>query len=183
MFRSAHRLSLTFCLPLLATMPLWGQETAKSPSACKSQRVAMFLTAVAQEQMPPDRRERFELRLCIEHNSTEVWGFETGAAKPSLVFDTGEGWPDQIVQVHSVLAIECSSPSLSFVHVFTFHKGRPQKVAGAVTKGRMSTRIYEDKAWNEWLRVRVPQYARGANGEYLAKPDRVISVPIEYGKN
>ncbi len=160
--------AIEFCLLTGFTAAADKPDETKGPCP-KTELVAMFPTAGYESNNSPKVRQRFELRVCTDgmgFKAIQVWGIASWAAKPSLVFDTGESWPRQIVQLENVLMIESTSPSYSFVYVFAFQHGRPRKVAESVTRG---------SAW-----VQHDEYKVYVHVDQESKPDRVIAVPIDY---
>ncbi len=81
----------------------------------------------------PKSRQRFELHEC-EGNTVVVYAFDRGKQQPSLIFDTGDGYPLYMLQVQNVLVLQSPGGSADHIYVFAFQGGKPRLAWQTATK-------------------------------------------------
>ncbi len=82
---------------------------------------------------PLESRQRFEIRECWGH-LVIVTGYERNRVNPSLVFDTGDGYPRYLAHSFNVLVFQSMGGASDHVYVFAFRSGRPSVVLKTATK-------------------------------------------------
>jgi len=123
-------------------------------------------------KMPADLRgsdvadqQRFELRQCNGENIV-VTAYERAKAMPSLVFDTGDGYPRLLAHVENVLVFQSVGGASDHVYVFAFRAGKPSVALQTATKDLIQVRQSKD-----WVVVSVPPATYpGPDGRFPATP-------------
>ena len=133
------------------------------------------LPADLKDTEPPDYRLWFELRQC-SGGPVMVNGYERHQSKASLTFNTGYGYPVQLVHIVNVLVFESLGGSANHAFVFTFHEGKPSVVLNRSTAGGIVVKQGESSVT---LTVPVKTYPR-PNGKLPTVPDARYSYPVEY---
>jgi hypothetical protein len=82
---------------------------------------------------PMEGRRRFELRQCSD-DLVIVTAYETGKAEPSLIFDTGDGYPRYMAHIFNILIFQSMGGASDHVYVFIFHQGKPALALKTATK-------------------------------------------------
>jgi hypothetical protein len=82
---------------------------------------------------PMESRRRFELRQCSD-DLVIVTAYETGKAEPSLIFDTGDGYPRYMAHIFNILIFQSMGGASDHVYVFVFHQGKPALALKTATK-------------------------------------------------
>jgi hypothetical protein len=89
------------------------------------------------EQM--DQLQRFELRQC-NGNGIFVTAYQRAKATPSLVFNTGDGYPLMLAHIENVLILQSAGGSCDHVYVFAFKAGKPSVALQTATKDFIQVR-------------------------------------------
>ena len=92
---------------------------AQSESEWQSCPVIAKMPAENRNMEPLDQRQRFEVRQCQGERIT-VTAYERAKATPSLVFDTGDGYPRLLAHVENVLVFQSEGGASDPVYVFAF---------------------------------------------------------------
>jgi hypothetical protein len=90
-----------------------------------------------------NQRQRFELRQCKGENII-VTAYERAKATPSLVFDTGDGYPRLLAHVENVLVFQSVGGASGHVYVFAFTAGKPSVALRTATKDLIQVRQSKD---------------------------------------
>ncbi len=114
---------------------------------------------------PLGERQRFELRHCGDDKIIVV-GYERRKATPSLVFDTGDGYPRFLAQAENVLVFQSVGGASDHVYVFTFHAGKPSLALRTATKDVIQVRQSNTELF---LAVPLPTYS-GPDGKFPPRP-------------
>jgi hypothetical protein len=86
-----------------------------------------------------DQRQRFELRQCKGENIV-VTAYERAKAIPTLVFDTGDGYPRLLAHVEGILVFQSTGGASDHVYVFAFRAGKPSVALRTATKDLIQVR-------------------------------------------
>ena len=106
---------------------------AQSGSDWQSCPVVGKMPADLQNMKPLDQQQRFELRQCLGENIV-VTAYEREKAIPSLVFDTGDGYPLMLAHAQTVLVFQSAGGASDHVYVFAFKAGKPSVALRTATK-------------------------------------------------
>lgn len=90
-----------------------------------------------------DQRQRFELRQCKGENII-VTAYERTKATPSLIFDTGDGYPRLLAHVENVLVFQSIGGASDHVYVFAFRAGKPSIALQTATMDLIQVRQSKD---------------------------------------
>jgi hypothetical protein len=101
------------------------------------------MPAETSAMQPLNQRRRFELRQCNGENIV-VTAYERGKATPSLVFDTGDGYPRLLAHVENVLVFQSIGGASDHVYVFAFRAGKPSVALRTATKDLIQVRQSKD---------------------------------------
>jgi hypothetical protein len=112
--------------------------SAQQTSPCR-ESLATFPASLAQLDSLNGSFARFELHRCAP-GEIQVWGFEKGAAGPSLVFNTKDDYPSYLVHTSNILAFQSSGGSADHVYVFVFESGKPRLALQTGSKGQIQVR-------------------------------------------
>ncbi|MBI2681116.1 MAG: hypothetical protein HYX25_08950 [Candidatus Solibacter usitatus] len=93
-------------------------------------------------EAPLNQRQRFELRQC-EAGPLIVTAYEKRRPKPSLVFDTGRGYPGYLAHAGSVLVLQIPGGSSDHVYVFMFQSGKPSVALKTATNAYIQAKQLE----------------------------------------
>jgi hypothetical protein len=98
-------------------------------------------------------------------------------AAPSLIFDTGDGYPRYMAHVFSVLVFQSVGGASDHVYVFTFHQGKPSLALKTATKDLIQVR-QADKS----VTVIVPPITYpGKDGKFPSPPPpKIYTSPVDY---
>ena len=123
---------------------------------------------------PLDEQQRFEIRQC-ETDTIVVMGYERAKATPSLVFNTGDGYPRFLVLAQGVLVFQSIGGASDHVYVFAFTSGKPLLALRTATKG-----VIQVRQSNTELVVAVPPTTYpGPGGKFPPAPEpKEYSFPI-----
>jgi hypothetical protein len=154
-------------------MPL--EVKAQASPKLDSCPVIAKLPADLKDTEPPDYRLWFELRQC-SGGPVVVNGYERHQSEPSLTFNTGYGYPVQLVHIVNVLVLESLGGSANHAFVFTFHQGKPSVALNRSTAGGMVVKQSENSVT---VTVPVKTYP-GPKGKFPNVPDASYSYPLEY---
>lgn len=124
---------------------------------------------------PLEQRRRFQLRQC-NGDPIVVTGFEKGKTEPSLVFDTGEGYPPYLAHTLSVLVFQSTGGASDHVYVFGFRDGKPSMMLQTATKGQIQVRRARR---NVTVTVPIPTYP-DSDRKAPASARKQYVFPIEY---
>ena len=160
------------CVVCLLVIPFAANAQAQKSDSCT---VITKLPADLKDTEPPEYRLWFELRQC-SGGLVLVNGYERHQSKPSLTFDTGYGYPVQLVQIINVLAFESLGGSANHAFVFAFHDGKPSVALNRSTAGGIMVKQNHNSVT---LTVPVKTYP-GPNGRFPTVPDARYSFPLEY---
>jgi len=116
---------------------------AAQPSEWQSCPVIAKMPADMRGMGPLNERQRFELRQCRGENII-VTAYERARATPSLVFDTGDGYPQLLAHSENVLVFQSTGGASDHVYVFAFRTGRPSVALRTATKGLIQVRQSKD---------------------------------------
>lgn len=119
---------------------------------------------------PLTERPRFELRQC-GGDKIIVTGYERAKATPSLVFDTGDGYPRFLTHTENVLVFQSSGGASDHVYVFSFKSGKPSVALTTATKDLIQVR----QSQTEVVVTVTPTTYPGPDGKFP-----VPSAPKEY---
>jgi len=159
---------------LLALLPV-SVLHAQSPPKWNSCPVIAKLPADLKDTEPSDLRQWFELRQC-SGGTVLVNGYERHRATPSLSFDTGYGYPVQLVHILNVLVLESLGGSANHAFVLTFHDGKP-----TVALNRSTARGVAVKQNEKTVTVTVPvKTYPSTDGKFPSVPDAVYTFSLEY---
>lgn len=162
---------LRFCLSLAAVSCIApGQSLTRA--SCP---VIARLPADMKDTEPPEYRPWFELLSCGSGNLV-VKAYERQKSKPSLTFDTGDGYPTQLVHMVNVLVFQSVGGSADHVFVFTFQGGKPSLALRDATSGNVRV-IRAEKAVTITF---PPKTYPGPDGKIPSVPDKSFSFAIEY---
>lgn len=128
-------LILLGAVALTEQLPIQAQPSAD----WKSCPVIATLPADLNWTEPLERRQRFQLRQC-GGDLVIVTGYEKGKAVPSLVFDTGDGYPRYLAHIVNVLVFQSRGGASDHVYVFVFHNGKPSIALKTATKDEIETK-------------------------------------------
>ncbi|HXN50263.1 MAG TPA: hypothetical protein VN893_26675 [Bryobacteraceae bacterium] len=136
----------------------------------QSQRcpIVAKLPADLKDAEAPQERRWFELRQC-NGEGLVVSAYERMKQTPSLTFDTGYGYPVQLVHSMNVLVLESIGGSANQVFVFTFHEGKPSVALQRSTAGDVQV---QQTGKDVIVTVPVKTYP-DASGTSRAVPDAV----------
>lgn len=151
----------------IAPLLLWYGATllAQSKPEWSSCTVIAKMPADAKWIEPLNDRQRFELRQC-RGDKIIVTGYERAKATPSLVFDTGDGYPRFLAHSENVLVLQSLGGASDHVYVFTFQSGQPVIALSTATKDLIQVRQSEAE-----VVVTVPPTAYpGPDGKFPATP-------------
>ena len=162
----------TVVLLLLLVGPICAQDKP----GWKACPVIATLPADMNWTEPLEQRRRFQLRQCEGH-IVVVTGFEKGKTEPSLVFDTGDGYPLFLGHVFNVLVFQSMGGASDHVYIFAFRQGKPYLALKTATKEHI-----EVKPSGESVSVVVPPTTYpGPDGRFPPPPrPKVYRFPIEY---
>lgn len=119
----------------------------------------------------PKLRQRFELRQCWGELII-VTAYEKGRRAPTLVFDTGDGYPRFLAHSANVLAMQSPGGASDHVYVIAFRSGKPVVALKTATKD-----LIEVKQTDGAIVVSVPPPTYpGENGEFPPAPP-----PVKHG--
>ena len=125
---------------------------------------------------PLDQRQRFELRQCDAENII-VTAYERAKAAPSLVFNTGDGYPRLLAHVENVLVFQSVGGSSDHVYVFAFKAGKPSVALQTATKDLIQMRQSDEMVV---VSVRPTTYP-GPDGRFPPTPKpKENRFPIEH---
>jgi hypothetical protein len=128
---------------------------------------------------PLEQRQRFELRQC-GGDQVIVAAYEKGKAVPSLVVDTGDGYPVYLTHTLNVLVFQSPGGSADHVYVFAFHDGKPSLALKTATKDQVEVRQSVKAAMSVMVIVR-PSTLPGPDGNFASPlPPKQYSFPLEY---
>jgi hypothetical protein len=122
-----------------------------------------------------DERQRFELRQC-GGDKILVTAYEHAKDTPSLVFETGDGYPSFLAHAENVLVFQSAGGATDHVYVFAFKAGKPALALRTATKELIQ--VTQSK---EGVVVSVPPTTYpGPDGRLPPKPaPKSYSFPIE----
>jgi len=132
--------------------------------------VIATLPAELRNSEPLDQRQRFEVRQCNGENIV-VTAYERAKAAPSLVFDTGDGYPRLLAHIENVLVFQSLGGASDHVYDFAFRAGKPSVTLRAATKDFIQVRQLE----NEVIVTVPPITYPGPDGRFPPTP-----TPNEY---
>lgn len=115
---------------------------------------------------PLSTRQRFELRQC-SGDKILVVGYEREKATPSLVFDTGDGYPRFLSHSENVLVFQSIGGASDHVYVFTFQSGKPSVALRTATKEVIQVR----QSKTEVVVTVPPTTYPGPDGRFPAQPE------------
>ena len=124
---------------------------------------------------PLEQRQRFQLRQC-GGDLVIVTGYEKGKAVPSLVFDTGDGYPRYLMHTFNVLVFQSMGAASDHVYVFAFRNGKPSVVLKTATKDDIEVKQSEKSVT---VIVPPPTYP-GPDGKFPPPPPKQYTFPLEY---
>jgi hypothetical protein len=149
---------------------------AQSPSDWPSCPVIAKMPADIKWMEPLDKRQRFELRQCGD-DSIVVAGYERAKKSPSLVFDTGDGYPRFLAQAETVLVFQSIGGASDHVYVFTFKSGKPSVSLRTATKDVIQVR----QSKGEVVVSVPPTVYPGPDGKFPIPPaPKEYSFPIDH---
>ena len=105
-----------------------------------------------------------------------VSAYERMKQAPSLTFDTGYGYPVQLVHSANVLVLESLGGSANQVLVFAFHEGKPSVALKRSTAGEVQVKLTQKDVI---VTVPVKTYP-DESGRFRAVPDAVYRFSREY---
>jgi hypothetical protein len=147
---------------------------AQSAPKWNSCPVVAKLPADLKDTEPFDFRQWFELRQC-GGGSVLVNGYERHRSAPSLSFDTGHGYPVQLVHILNVLVFESLGGSTNHALVFAFQNGKPTVALKRSTTGGVTVQRNEKS-----ITVAVPVKTHpGPDGKFPSVPDAVYTFSLE----
>jgi hypothetical protein len=117
---------------------------AQSGSEWQSCPIIAKMPAETRATEAMDKRPRFELRQCNGKNIV-VTAYERARAKPSLVLDTGDGYPRLLAHVENVLVFQSMGGASDHVYVFAFQAGKPTVALRTATKDLIQVRQSNDE--------------------------------------
>jgi hypothetical protein len=148
---------------------------AQSPLKWDSCPVIAKLPADLKDTEPSDLRPWFELRQC-GGGTVLINAYERQRSAPSLSFDTGYGYPVQLVHIVNVLVLESLGGSANHAFVLTFHDGKPTVALNRSTAGGLAVKQREKTVT---VTVPVKTYP-GRDGKFPSVPDAVYTFSVEY---
>jgi hypothetical protein len=116
---------------------------AQSGSEWQSCPVIAKMPAETQATKPMDQQQRFELRQC-HGEKIIVTAYERAKALPSLIFDTGDGYPRLLAHVENLLVLQSVGGASDHVYVFAFRAGKPSVALRTATKDLIQIRQSND---------------------------------------
>lgn len=119
---------------------------------------------------PMDQRQRFEVRQCNGENIV-LTAYERAKAAPSLVFDTGDGYPRLRAHIENVLVFQSLGGASDHVYVFAFRAGKPSLALRTATKDLIQIRQSKDAV----VVIVPPTTYPGPDGKFPPTP-----TPKEY---
>jgi hypothetical protein len=127
-------------------------------------------------EAPLNQRQRFELRQC-ETGPLIITAYEKRRTEPSLVLDTGRGYPGYLAHAGSVLVLQIPGGSSDHVYVFIFQSGKPSIALKTTTNGFIQVKQLEKMI----VVVVPPKTYPDANGKFPPQPPpKEYSFPVEY---
>lgn len=163
----------TITLTIFSLLPfalLCGQSLPKWDSC----PVVARLPADLKDTEPSGSRQWFELRQCIG-GTVRVNGYERNGSAPSLSFDTGFGYPIQLVHILNVLVFESLGGSTNHTFVFAFRDGKPTVALMRSTAGGVAVKPNE-----KTVTVTVPVKTYGGVEKLPSVPDAVYTFSLQY---
>ena len=157
---------------VLATSTALKSQSLTRPATCP---VIAKLPGDLKDTESPEDRQWFELRQC-SGGPVVLQGYERGRSRPSLSFNTQDGYPIQLVHILNVLVFESLGGSANHLYVFTFHEGKPTVALKRSTAGGVVVKRDEKTVT---LTVPVKTYP-GPDGKFASVPDAVYKFPLEY---
>ena len=130
--------------------------------------------------LPTPALERYELRHC-PGGEIQVVGWEQGASRAAVVFNTGDQEYRVLFHKFNVLVLQTLGGASDHVFVFAFESGIPKLVLKTATKDEITVRG-ERSVKQETVVVEVPPttYPNGA-GEFLPTPEpKVYRFAVEF---
>ncbi|MBL8292824.1 MAG: hypothetical protein JNN08_13355 [Bryobacterales bacterium] len=168
------RMQQIILLNTFLTLPPVSVLHAQSPPKWNSCPVVARLPADLKDTEPFDLRQWFELRQC-GGGTVLVNGYERHRSAPSLSFDTGHGYPVQLVHILNVLVIESLGGSTNHAFVLSFLNGKPTVALKRSTAGRVTVQRNEKSVT---VAVPVKTYP-GPNGKFPSVPDTFYTFSLE----
>ena len=124
---------------------------------------------------PLNQRQRFELRQCNGENIV-VTAYERAKAAPSLVFDTGDGYPRLLAHIENVLVFQSVGGASDHVFVFAFSAGTPSVALRTATKDLIQVRQSKDRV----VVIVPPTTYPGPGGKFPPAPaPKEYSFPVD----
>jgi hypothetical protein len=139
---------------------LWGQPTAKWESCPVISRMPAGLNSTD----PLEQQQRFELRQCGDE-LVIVTAYENQKRQPSLVFETGDGYPRFLAHAANVLVLQSMGGASDHVYVFAFQSGKPSVALKTATKD-----LIEVKQSHNAIAVLVPPTTYPEGGRFPPQP-------------
>jgi len=131
-----------------------GQPSFYQRNASVCPELIAGLPANVAETGPSNVSERFELRRC-PGGEIQVLGWERGASKPRVVFNTGDHRHRILYHQFNVLVLQTLGGASDHVYVFTFESGVPKLALQTATKDEISVHG-ERNGSQETVVVEVP---------------------------
>src|SRR5579862_126081 len=131
------------------------------PPDWKSCPVISKMPADLHSETPLNQRPRFELRLC-ETGLLIVTAYEKRRSEPSLVVNTGRGYPGYLAHAGSVLVLQIPGGSADHVYVLMFQSGEPSIALKTTTNEFIQVRQREKTV----VVVVPPKTYPDANGKF-----------------
>jgi hypothetical protein len=91
---------------------------------------------------PWEQQRRFELRQCGGDHII-VLAYANHSAEPSLVFDTGDGYPRYFAHIGNVVVFQSIGGASDHVYVFVFEGSKPSLALKTATKGLIQVKQSE----------------------------------------
>jgi hypothetical protein len=150
--------------------------TAQSRSEWQSCPVIAKLTTDMRNMEPLNQQQRFELRQCRGENVI-VTAYERGKTTPSLVFDTGDGYPRLLAHIQTILTFQSIGGASDHVYVFLFREGKPSVALRAATKD-----LIQIRQSNDGVVVSVPPTTYSGPDEGLSRTPAPKDYPFPFDR-
>jgi hypothetical protein len=124
---------------------------------------------------PLEQQRRFELRQC-SGDQIIVMAYAKHNAQPSLVFNTGDGYPRYLAHIGNIVVFQSVGGASDHVYVFVFERGKPALALKTATKGLIQVKQSERAV----VVVVPPTIYPGPDGRLPAQPSpKEYSFPVD----
>lgn len=163
-------------VPLLLIVWSGTVLAGQSAPAWESCPVIATMPADLSSAEPVRDRQRFELRQCYGDHVV-ITGYGKRERRPSLVFDTGDGYPRYLAHCAGVLVFQSTGGASDHVYVFAFKSGKPSVGLKTATKGLIQVKQTESAV----IVLVPPTTYPGSDGQPRPQPpDRKYIFTIEH---